>query len=77
MELNSEYGIVMNKSDDTIFIEHFKEIVGRSLSKTSNKSMLEARLPFVFNYFYFDFEKANGLYMEIVPSEDEADFYKF
>lgn len=71
MELNSEYGILIGKSDDKKFIENFKQIFNRSLSKSSSKSMLEARLPFKFKYFYFDFEKANGLYIELEPNEDE------
>ncbi|MBJ6368582.1 hypothetical protein [Snuella sedimenti] len=71
MELNSEYGILIDKSDDKKFIMNFKEVFGRSLSKSESESMLEARLPFVFKYFYFDFEKANGLYIELEPNEDE------
>jgi hypothetical protein len=76
MKLNSEYGILIEKSADKKFVKNFKEIFGRSLSKSTNKSMLEARLPFEMKYFYFDFEKAKGLYIEIEPNQDELGNYQ-
>ncbi len=71
MELNGEFGILMNRSDDKKFVKNFKDVFGRSLSKSSDKSMLDAKLPFTFKYFYFDFEKAKALYIEIEPNQDE------
>lgn len=71
MELNSEYGILIDKSEDKKFIKNFKEVFGRSLSKCANQSMLEARLPFIFKYFYSDFDKTKALYIEIEPNQDE------
>ena len=77
MKLNSEYGILIDKSEDKKFVKNFKEVFGRSLSKSINKSMLEARLPFEFKYFYFDFEKAKGLYIEIEPNQDEKGDFQY
>lgn len=77
MKLNSEYGILMSKSEDKKFIKNFKEVFGRSLSKSTNKSMLEARLPFEFQYFYSDFDKANGLYIEVEPNQDEKGVFQY
>ena len=77
MELNSEYGVLISKSGDKKFIENFKTVFGRSLSKSTSKTMLEARLPFEFKYFYFDFEKANGLYIELEPNEDESGVFQY
>jgi len=77
MKLNSEYGILIDKSDDKEFVKDFKEVFGRSLSKSTSKPMLEARLPSVFKYFYFDFEKANGLYIELEPNKDENGVLQF
>lgn len=77
MKLNREYGILMDKSEDKKFIKNFKEVFGRSLSKSTNKSMLEAKLPFEFKYFYFDFEKAKGLYIEIEPNLDVKESFQY
>ena len=72
MKLNSEYGILIKKSDDKAFVKNFKEVFGRSLSKSTSKPMLEARLPFKMKYFYFNFEKEKGLYIELEPNQDES-----
>jgi len=71
MKLNSEFGILIDRSEDKKFIKHFKDVFGRSLSKATDKSRLDARLPFTFKYFYFDFEKAKALYIEMEPNQDD------
>ena len=77
MKLNSEFGILMAKSEDKKFIKNFKEVFGRSLSKVTDKSRLDARLPFEFQHFYCDFEKAKGLYIEIEPNQDEKGAFQY
>ncbi len=68
------YGIKCVKKDEKNLVKKvndFLAIYKRTMSKAKNKSLLEAHLPFVYKYFYWNMNKSVGTWFEIFPNEDE------
>ena len=78
-----EYGIICNKSDEKQLVKNINHFLDsayeyRKMSKVTNKSMLQARLPFVFTHFYSQFLKIGvRWYFELYPNSDEDGKLKF
>jgi hypothetical protein len=78
-----EYGIICNKSDEKQLVKNINHFLDsayeyRKMSKVTNKSMLQARLPFVFTHFYSQFLKTGvRWYFELYPNSDEEGKLKF
>ena len=78
-----EYGIICNKSDEKQLVKNINHFLDsayeyRKMSKVTNKSMLQARLPFVFTHFYNQFLKTGvRWYFELYPNSDEDGKLKF
>ncbi len=71
-----EYGIICQKTDEKQLVKNInsfleKQYGYRKMSKTNNKSMLEARLPFVYSHFYNQFLKQGvRWYFELYSNAD-------
>lgn len=75
-----EYGIICNEKDEKIIIKNiieFLESFKRTITKTKNKSLLEARLPYVYKHYYWNLNKEQQVYFEIYPNRDMENKYKF
>jgi hypothetical protein len=78
-----EYGIVCKAEEEKQLVKNIntflkKQYAYSKMSKTNNKSMLEARLPFVYSHFYKQFLKQGARwYFELYPNEDLEGKRKF
>ena len=78
MKSITTYGLKCLKTDEKILVQRinkFLEEHNRTLSKEKNRSMLEARLPFVLKHFYWNLNKETGTWFEIFPNEDQQGKY--
>jgi hypothetical protein len=76
----SEYGIICKEKDEKLIIKNIEDYLqpmNRTLSKNKNKTILEARLPYVYKYMYFNLNKEKRVYLEIYPNIDQDGKYKF
>ncbi|CAM3719748.1 hypothetical protein [Marinicrinis lubricantis] len=55
----------------------FLEPLQRTFSKTKNKSLLEARRPYVYKHDYWNLNKEKQVYVEVYPNQDAEGKYKF
>ena len=78
-----EYGIICQAGDEKQLVKNInsfleKQFGYRKMYKTNNKSMLEARLPFVYSHFYNQFLKQGvRWYFELYPNADLEGKRKF
>lgn len=75
-----EYGIICDEKDERELIKNIKDFLQplkRTLSKVGNKSMLDARLPYIYRYFYFNSNKEQQAHFEVYPNKDIEGKYKF
>ncbi|WP_334076625.1 hypothetical protein [Paenibacillus sanfengchensis] len=75
-----EYGFLCEAKDEKKLINAllgFLEPLNRTFSKTKNKGMLEARLPYVYRHFYWNLNKEMQVYVEIYPNQDADGKIKF
>jgi hypothetical protein len=73
MKSFSCYGIRCEKKDEKILVSRVNEYLAahdRTMTKTINESLLKARLPFVYKYYYWNRNKGTGTYFEVIPNED-------
>lgn len=73
MKSISTYGIKSSKKDERIIVKRVNDYLAihdRTMSKTKNKSLLDARLPLVLSHFYFNLNKSKGTWFEIFSNED-------
>jgi len=74
------YGLKCSKKDEKALVQRinaYLETHNRTMSKSKNKSMLDARLPFVLKHFYWNLNKGLGTFFEIFPNEDqEGNYFK-
>jgi hypothetical protein len=78
-----EYGIICQADNEKQLVKNINSFLEkkygyRKMSKTNNKSMLEARLPFVYSHFYNQFLKQGvRWYFELYPNADLEGKRKF
>jgi len=75
-----EFGIVSSEKDEKVIVKNINDYLAsldRTLSKAKNKSMLEARLPYIYKHYYWNLNKAERVYFEIYPNKDLEGKYKF
>ncbi|MFD1177974.1 hypothetical protein ACFQ3W_16925 [Paenibacillus puldeungensis] len=75
-----EYGILCWGKDEKKLMDElyaFLAPMNRTFSKTSNKGMLEARLPYVYKHFYWNLNKEKQVYVELYPNKDVEGKMKF
>ncbi|APZ47431.1 hypothetical protein BW723_14555 [Polaribacter reichenbachii] len=79
MKKHTIYGIKSSAKDEKIIVQRvndYLKTLDRTMSKTKSKSMLEARLPFVLKYFYWNLNKGTGTWFELFRNEDiEGKYY--
>lgn len=75
-----EYGILCSSKDEKKLMNElfaFLAPLNRTFSKTSNKGMLDARLPYVYKHFYWNLNKEKQVYVELYPNIDMEGKSKF
>ncbi|WP_244563054.1 hypothetical protein [Paenibacillus uliginis] len=75
-----EYGFLCTSKDEKALMNalyKFLEPLNRTFSKSNNKGMLNARLPFIYKYFYWNLNKEKQVYVEIYPNTDLEGKCKF
>ncbi|MDF2086729.1 hypothetical protein [Bacillus pseudomycoides] len=75
-----EFGILSSEKDEKAIIKNINDYLAslnRTLSKQKNKSMLDARLPYIHKHFYWNLNKAERVYFEIYPNKDIEGKYRF
>jgi hypothetical protein len=75
-----EYGFECEGKDEKVLMKalyDFLEPLKRTFSKTNNKSLLNARLPFVYKHIYWNLNKEKQVYIELYPNRDLEGKYKF
>ncbi|WP_028544388.1 hypothetical protein [Paenibacillus taiwanensis] len=75
-----EFGFLCTNKDEKELMNalySFLEPLRRTFSKTRNKGMLEARLPYVYKHFYWNLNKEKQVYVEVYPNKDVEGQYKF
>ena len=66
-------GLISNPKDEKSILEginSYLKTISRTTSIAKNKSLLDARLPFVYNYFYWNLNKETGTWFELFPNAD-------
>lgn len=74
MKAITTYGLVCSAKDERKIVRQINEYLAtlkRTLSKTRDKGMLEAYLPFVLKHFYWNLNKGVGTYFSLYPNEDQ------
>lgn len=80
MKKNTEYGFVALAKEEKFIMKRLNEFLeryNRMFSKSKNKDLLKARLPFIYKHFYFNLNKEMGVYMELYPNQDNEGKYKY
>ncbi|WP_286965044.1 hypothetical protein [Flavobacterium sp. UBA4854] len=78
MKSRTIYGLKSSKKDEKTIVKRindYLEIHDRTMSKSKNKGMLDARLPHVLKHFYWNLNKSKGTYFEIFSNEDSMGNY--
>lgn len=67
------YAIVSSLQDEESIItgvNNYLATLHRTTDKTTDKELLDGRLPFVYNYFYWNLNRETGTWFEIFPNVD-------
>ena len=74
MPPNTSYGLLCSLKDEKVLMQRvnaYLATLSRTTSKAKQPSLLEARLPFVLKYFYWNLNKDTGTWVEIHPNQDQ------
>lgn len=73
MKTFATYGIKCTKKDEKILAQRINAYLAtlqRTMSKSTNKSLLSSFLPLVYKYYYWNLNKEVGTWFEIFPNQD-------
>ncbi|OWA33476.1 hypothetical protein B9G55_22720 [Saccharibacillus sp. O16] len=80
MDKYLEYGIISTPADEKALAANMQAFfvpLNRMMVKTKSKGLLEAHLPFVYKYYYWNLNKEMQVYVELYPNEDAEGKRKF